>query len=89
MAKRKCKTRRRCKKVIQDYGPAKRVCRRVCVKGSRGRKAGKSGKGWCVYKGKGKGRAVSCHVKKRAASRVARHMRKTCRTRIRVKRARR
>lgn len=83
--KMKRKTRRRCRMVIQDYGPAKRVCRRVRTKGS----SSKTAKGWCVYKGKRKGRAVSCHKHKRAATRIAKIMRKTCRTRIRVKRAKR
>jgi len=84
-ARRKCR-RWGYRKVIQDYGPAKRI--RFCKSRKGSSKGGTKAKGWCVYKGKRKGRAVSCHKMKRAATRIAKIMRKTCKTRIRVKRAR-
>ncbi len=88
---RKCK-RYKTKTIIQDYGPAKKI--RVCAsygskrrKGKR-RRAGKRGR-WCVFKGKRKGVSVSCHTNKRSAKHAAAVLRKTCRSRIRVRRGKR
>lgn len=83
---RKCK-RYRTKKIIQDYGPAKRV--RVCASyGSarKGKRRGKRRHKWCVFKGKRKGMMQSCHPSKRTAKHAAAVLRRTCRARIRVKR---
>ncbi len=81
---RKCK-RKKTITVLQKYGPAKKI--RVCAsyggKGSGGR--GRKRKGWCVFKGKAK-IAHSCFRTKVRARKAASRLKKTCKSRIRIKR---
>lgn len=84
---RKCK-RKKTITILQDYGPAKK--RRVCASytSKRRKKGGKKrGTGWCVFKGKRKGVKHSCFRTKAKAKHAAAVLRRTCRSRIRVKRA--
>jgi hypothetical protein len=89
--KRKC-LRYRTRKVIQDYGPAKKV--RSCA--SYGRKASKKRRGgkrratkrgkWCVFRGRGKAAQMqTCHKNKRMAKHAAAVLRRTCRAKVRIK----
>lgn len=82
---------RRCKRkktvtILQKYGPAKKI--RVCAsyggKGS-GRRGGKRKRPWCIYKGKAKV-AHACFRTKRVAKKRAARLKRTCKSRIRVKR---
>lgn len=83
--KRKCV---RWGKAIQRHGPAKKVCRKYGPPSAKAatkkrRKGGRKRTGWCVHKGK---EVVSCHRTKRVASKRAVAVRKTCKSKVSVRR---